>query len=151
MRNVHIRGRPYRNQMEDKQPFFQLLVEAQAQRRTVQLSYESLTEWETIKTTLRPYELLFDRRSWYVIGRSSTAQRSTHVQPQHRMQSAELLSETFRRPQGLHAAANTCGNAWRLVPESGPDSCDVRVRFQSLVARNVSEVIWHNTQECDSA
>ena len=37
------------------------------------------------------------------------------------------------------------GNAWHLIPSAGRDS-HVIVRFKSLVARNVAEVIWHKTQ-----
>jgi len=54
-----------------KEPIYQELVDARRKRRVVRIEYNSLTEWERIKTKLRPYQLLFCRHSWYVIGRSS--------------------------------------------------------------------------------
>ncbi len=50
---------------------YQQLVAAIENRRIVQIRYESLTEWESIVTKLRPYRLLFRQHSWYVIGRSA--------------------------------------------------------------------------------
>jgi len=40
------------------------------------------------------------------------------------------------------------GNAWHLIPESGPDQV-IQVRFSKKVARNVAEVNWHKTQQID--
>ncbi|TWT78522.1 HTH domain protein [Posidoniimonas polymericola] len=142
--SVHLRPTA-RNPLAEKQSVYQLLVDAQAARRVVEIDYGSLTEWETIHTKLRPYELLFDRRSWYVIGRSSLHNevRTFNVS---RIHNAEATAECFRRPQGF-SLARYLRNAWRLIPEPGPDS-EVHVHFQSVVAHNVSEVRWHATQRC---
>lgn len=143
--SVHLRPTA-RNPLAEKQSVYQLLVDAQAARRAVDLEYGSLTEWETIHTRLRPYELLFDRRSWYVIGRSSLHKevRTFNVS---RIEQATPTDQAFRRPKGF-SLDRYLRNAWRLIPEPGPDS-EVHVRFQSVVAHNVSEVRWHATQRCE--
>ena len=40
------------------------------------------------------------------------------------------------------------GNAWSMIPDSGPDQ-EVVVRFQKQVAQNVAEVVWHKTQQLE--
>jgi predicted DNA-binding transcriptional regulator YafY len=132
--------------LEDKAEFYQQLVEAISKRQVVNLKYASLTEWETIDTKLRPYQLLFSGRSWYVIGRSSL-----HSEPRTfnlaRIKHLRLLNERYAVPRNF-SLEKYLGNAWHLVPDSGPDQ-HVVIRFQPLVARNVSEVIWHKTQRLE--
>jgi predicted DNA-binding transcriptional regulator YafY len=119
------------------------LVSAIGKRRVVELQYDSLTEWETITTKLKPYQMMFSRRSWYVIGRSSL-HREVRIFNLSRVISLATLRERFRIPKGFDLD-QYLGNAWHLIRSPGRDS-HVRVRFKSLVARNVAEVIWHKTQ-----
>ncbi|TWT37328.1 HTH domain protein [Posidoniimonas corsicana] len=144
-RTIHLRPTA-RNPLTDKKSVYQQLVDAQAARRTVRIDYGSLTEWETIHTELRPYELLFDRRSWYVVGRSSL-HKEVRTFNLSRIDSLTPTGETFRRPKSF-SLRRYLGNAWRLIPDSGPDS-QVHVRFEPLVAHNVAEVLWHKTQRCE--
>ena len=69
-RSIQIEVGPI-NPLPGKEPFYQQLVDAIANQTVLRMKYGSLTEWETISLKLRPYQLLFRRRSWYVIGRSS--------------------------------------------------------------------------------
>ena len=62
-----------------------------------------------------------------------------------RVISLVTLREQFRIPKSFELD-QYLGNAWHLIPSPGRDS-HVRVRFKSLVARNVAEVIWHKTQQ----
>lgn len=132
-----------RHPLNGSDDHYRLVVDAVAQRRCLRLEYNSLAEQEVIHTRLSPYRMLFSRRSWYVIGRSSLhrAVRTFHL---GRMRHVETLDDTFRIPAGF-SLDRYLRNAWHLVPEPGPDS-DVHVRFQPLVARNVAEVVWHKTQ-----
>ncbi|MCA9240506.1 MAG: WYL domain-containing protein [Planctomycetales bacterium] len=143
--STHLRP-TRRNPLTGKREVYQLLVDAQASRSVVKIEYESLTEWERITTLLRPYELLFSQRSWYVIGRSGMHKevRTFNV---GRIESAELTGDSFRRPKRF-TLKGYLRNAWRIVPEEGPDSL-VHLRFSEFVARNVAEVEWHPTQKCD--
>jgi proteasome accessory factor B len=126
-----------------KSDIYQTLVQAIEIRRVVQINYDSYTEWERITTKLRPYQLLFSRRSWYVIGRSSL-HREVRMFNVTRILSLKLLSERFVIPRTFELD-RYLGNAWHLIPSAGRDS-HVVVRFKPLVAGNVAEVIWHKTQ-----
>jgi proteasome accessory factor B len=89
---------------------------------------------------------LFCRHSWYVIGRSSlhSAVRTFNLS---RISSLEVLPKRFSVPRDFSIERHL-RNAWALIPGDGPDQ-RVVVRFKPLVARNVGEVIWHQTQELE--
>lgn len=144
-RSIHVRINAL-DRLAAQESVYQQLVDALAQRRVVQIQYASLTEWEPIETRLRPYQLLFNRHSWYVIGRSSL-----HGEPRtfnlSRIRSLELTNETYPMPRGF-SLDRYLGNAWNLMAEPGPDA-HVVVRFSSMVASNVAEVAWHKTQRVE--
>lgn len=140
---VRIRPQP-KNPLEDHRPVYEQLLEAVSLRRAVRIVYDSLTEWEEIGTRLNPYKLLFSRRSWYVIGRSSL-HRSTRTFNVGRILEIELLDDEYTIPRGF-SVDRYLGNAWHLIPEPGTDS-EVLVRFDKMVAQNVAEVQWHKTQQ----
>jgi predicted DNA-binding transcriptional regulator YafY len=93
---------------------------------------------------LRPYHLLFSDHNWYVIGHSSEHGEVRNFKLV-RIQSAELLDRTYSVPRSFDLD-DYLGNSWRMIPESGRDT-RVVVKFGSLVARNVSEVNWHKSQQ----
>lgn len=126
-----------------KSAVFQALIEAITKRRMVQIEYASLTEWERIVTELRPYQLLFNQRSWQVVGRSSL-HREVRVFNLARIESLTLLNQRFSVPRDF-SMEQRIGNAWNMIPETGRDN-HVVVKFGSLVAHNVAEVNWHKTQ-----
>ncbi len=123
---------------------YQQLVEAIATRRVVRITYNSLTEWADIATKLRPYELLFNRHTWYVIGRSSH-HAEVRIFNLARVKSLELTGEKYVMPRGF-SVDRYLGNAWNLMTQPGSEF-HVVVRFSELVARNVAEVRWHRTQK----
>ena len=93
---------------------------------------------ESLSPLVQPAELVRDRP---VVA----APRRPDVQPgedfgdraaQGRLPDSPILSRL----------SATCGNAWHLIPEPGPDR-DVWIHFQPLVAQNVAEVRWHSTQQ----
>lgn len=141
-RSIQINLDPV-NQLHGKQDIYEQLLLSLNKRRVVQIWYDSLTEWETISTKLRPYQLLFSRRSWYVIGRS-TLHKEIRTFNLARIKELSLTTQEYKVPRGFSLARHL-GNAWHLIPESGPDH-QVLVRFNQLVARNVAEVVWHKTQ-----
>lgn len=132
--------------LNGKQAVYDQLVDAIAQRRVVRITYESLTEWKQITTNLRPYHLMFNRRSWYAIGRSSLhgEVRTFNV---GRIASLEVLDQRFARPRGF-SVEKYLGNVWNMMPQAGED-VHVVVRFDPLVAQNVAEVAWHKTQRLE--
>ena len=132
------------NPLQDQQPVYQQLIRAIAGRHSVRIRYQSLTEWDDICTRLNPYRLLFSRRSWYVIGRSSL-HRSIRTFNLARIGHIEPLKDRFQVPHGF-SIDRYLGNAWHLIPGPGPDH-DVLIRFRKMVAQNVAEVAWHKTQQ----
>jgi predicted DNA-binding transcriptional regulator YafY len=135
---------PPRNPLEGQKPVYEQLLDAVAGRRSVRIHYDSLTEWKRIRTRLNPYRLLFSRRSWYVIGRSSL-HRATRTFNVGRIHQIEPLEDRFAIPRGF-SVERYLGNAWHLIPERGRDQ-QVVVRFSKMVAQNVAEVAWHKTQQ----
>ena len=130
--------------LEGQDDVYRTLVDAIAKHFVVRISYGSLTEWETIRTKLRPYQLLFSGRSWYVIGRSAL-HGEIRTFNLARIKEIKPLQERYAIPRDFSLEKHL-GNAWHLVPDAGPDH-HVVVRFQPLVAQNVAEVMWHKTQE----
>src|SRR5262249_3562305 len=81
--------------LEGQKAVFQQLVEAIAAQRVVKIIYDSLTEWELTPTKLRPYRLLFNRHSWYVIGRS-TLHADVRIFNLARISHIELLGQHYK-------------------------------------------------------
>lgn len=131
------------NRLDDAEPVYRTAIEALQQRQAVRIRYDSFAEARVLSTKLHPYRMLFHRRSWYLIGRSSV-HRAIRTFNVGRIQGAELLEETFKVPRRFDVE-RYLRNAWSLIPERGPD-VEVVVRFSPLVARNVAEVLWHRTQ-----
>ena len=140
---VRIRPQP-KNPLDEHKPVYERLLEAVSLRRSVRIVYDSLTEWEEIGTKLNPYKLLFSRRSWYVIGRSSM-HKSTRTFNVGRILEIEQLDDRYSIPRGF-SVDRYLRNAWHLIPEPGTDS-KILIRFDKMVAQNVAEVRWHKTQE----
>jgi len=140
---VHLRIEPT-SELSLAAKNYDQLITAITSRRAVRLEYDSYSESERILTKLSPYRLLFSRRSWYVIGRSSLHRqtRTFHLGRIHQM---ELLNDRFQFPRGF-SIDRQLRNAWHMIPEPGPDR-HVVVRFEKLVAKNVAEVQWHKTQK----
>jgi predicted DNA-binding transcriptional regulator YafY len=134
------------NRLEGQDSVYEQLVAAIANRRTVRILYGSLTEWQDIATKLRPYELIFNRRSWYVIGRSSL-----HGEPRtfnlSRIKDIEPTEQKYAIPRAFNLI-RYFGNAWNMIPEDRADY-QVTVRFSPLVAQNVAEVAWHRSQRVE--
>ncbi len=142
---IRIRPEPH-DALEGQIDHYQALIDASVRHRCVRIKYDSYTDNEIQTTKLQPYQILFSRRSWYVIGRSSVhrAVRTFHL---GRIRELEVLDDKFLPPRGFNLE-EFLGNAWHLMNEPGPDRTVV-VRFEPLVARNVAEVMWHKTQQIE--
>ena len=130
------------NPLAGQTPIYRQLLIAIGSRRPVRVEYDSFSDGQKLHIKLSPYRMLFSRRSWYVIGRSSI-HREVRTFNVGRIHALEMLDEQFYVPRGF-SIQRYLGNAWHLIPD-GPDT-DVVVRFSPLVARNVAEVVWHRTQ-----
>jgi predicted DNA-binding transcriptional regulator YafY len=143
--SIDLRPPPV-NPLADKGDVYRALLRASVDQQAVRISYDCRTEFREIETDLHPYHLLFQERSWYVIGRSS---RHDEVRTFNigRVKAAEPTGDSFKRPPSFSVKKHL-RNAWRLIPDDGPDS-EVHLRFSAVVSRNVAEVLWHPTQRCE--
>ncbi len=141
-RAVNVHTAPT-NPLAGLESVFEQLLRAVTERHSVRITYRSLAEEKEICTRLRPYRLLFSRRSWYAIGRSSL-HRATRTFNLGRILRLEPLEDPYQIPRGF-SIERYLGNAWHLIPEPGRDR-EVVVRFAKKVAQNVAEVAWHKTQ-----
>lgn len=128
---------------EGREAVYLQLLEAVRTRRAVRIMYRSLSEQQALRTKLHPYQLLFSRRSWYVVGRSSV-HREARLFNLVRIENLEPLDEEFQVPTRF-TMDRFLRSAWHLIPEAGPDR-EIVIRFEAMVAGNVSEVLWHKTQ-----
>ena len=114
-------------------PIFETLTQAAAERRQVRIRYNSLTEWTEIRTALSPYRILFSRRSWYVIGRSSL-HRSVRTFNLGRIQNVECLNS---------ATPSRSDSAWTVTSGTpGISSARNRGTTLSFVSANRSPRTW---------
>ncbi len=141
--SISVRLDP-RSPLDGAKSNFDLFNQALQSRRQVRVEYESFDEKQQIRTVLSPYRILFSRRSWYVIGRSSL-HRQVRTFNIGRVLKAETLDSTYRIPQRFNLD-RYLGDAWHLIREPR-ERHKVVIRFQPLVARNVAEVRWHATQK----
>ena len=133
-----------RNPLTESQFCYESLLKAVGDRRQIRISYDSLFEQKIISTLLSPYRVFFHRRSWYAIGRSSL-HRAIRTFNVGRILQAELLDSHYQIPPRFSLDGHM-GNAWSMIRERSA-TAEVVVRFQPLVAQNVSEVQWHKTQK----
>lgn len=126
-----------------KAPIYHDLIAAILNRRAVEIEYSSLTEWDRIKTKIKPYVLLFCQHSWYVVGHSSYHQEVRNFNLL-RIEAMNVLKQRYSIPKSFDWDEHL-GGAWNMIREGDRDN-HVVVRFGSLVAKNVAEVHWHDSQ-----
>jgi predicted DNA-binding transcriptional regulator YafY len=132
------------NRLHGAEPHYEQLLLAGIERRAVRIHYDSASDATTLRTLLSPYRLLFSRRSWYVVGRSSL-HRQVRMFNLGRILRLELTDQRYRIPPGFQLSKHL-GKAWALIREPGRPQL-VRLRFSQKVAKNVAEVQWHPTQQ----
>lgn len=132
------------NQLSAAQPQYDAVMRGLLERRQVRIDYDAASPEGRILTVLEAYRILFRRRSWYVIGRSSV-HRQVRVFNIGRIRQAEMLEQAYEIPPRF-SLERFLGNAWNLIRDPhGP--VEVVIRFAPQVARNVAEVRWHKTQQ----
>jgi proteasome accessory factor B len=109
--------------------------------RACRVSYTSPTDGaDTFR--FDPYVLHFCSRAWYVIGYSHRHEEDRMLKLV-RIGDLEALNVRFDKPPA-YRAADKLGQAWQMIRED--KLYDVELEFSPLVATNVSEVRWHESQ-----
>lgn len=142
MHSVHVNPHPQAASSDEERCRFELqkLID---EGRACRIVYRSLFEGDTIETDLEPYALHFAGTAWYVIGRSSLHQQ-VRTFKLARVGDVAGLDRYFTRPASFSVADHLDG-AWRLIPEGRRQQ--VELEFTAMVAVNVSETLWHPSQE----
>ena len=118
------------------------LQSAVAEKRPVEMRYDSYYEGKVIDDTIHSYRVLFIHRGWYVIARSERDERISTYKIE-RFLHMKLASKQFVVDESFDLE-DYFGHAWRMI--RGDRRYPVRIRFAPRVAGNVDEVIWHRTQ-----
>ena len=142
LRNVSVRpvAQVPMNLLDD---VFSLLQNAIIKHRKVQMDYHSLCDGKDISVTISPYHLMYNRRAWYVIGRSSL-HHSMRTFKLNRIKSLKMLDRCFIDGQNFDPN-EYLGRAWSMIPEG--KLYTIKLHFAPKVATNVSEVQWHTSQQ----
>jgi len=99
----------------------------------------------TERHDFEPYHLYFKHRCWYVVGRS----RQHDALRMFKLTRIERLvvdeSDRFARPVDFNLQRDYLRHAWAFIPDGDP--VRVSLLFSPLVADNVAEVQWHESQQ----
>jgi len=122
---------------------FAQLQQAIVKKRKVNIRYHSLFEGAIIDVELSPYHLLYNKRAWYVLGRSSLHE-SVRTFKLNRIRELTTTQRCFVDGEKFDVY-DYLGRAWSMIPEGR--IYDIKLRFLPKVANNVAEVQWHSTQQ----
>ncbi|MFC1675746.1 helix-turn-helix transcriptional regulator [Planctomycetota bacterium] len=122
---------------------FTLLQQAVMNKQKVALHYDSIFDKQVIKLTLCPCHLMYNHRAWYVLGFSSLHD-SIRMFKLNRVKKIKLLTAKFIEDKKFELYEHL-GRAWSMIPEG--QLYNIKLRFAAKVARNVTEVSWHSTQQ----
>jgi proteasome accessory factor B len=151
MDNVEVRW-PATSDDQNLDEKFRSLRMAVERQRKVLVQYESLFDGcdehprgKTLEIVLSPYRLVFIHRAWYVLGHSDY-HNEVRTFKISRITSINILEEMFAaRPD--FSLEEYLGDAWVMIREG--KRYNVELLFSRKVGRNVAEVNWHRTQQCE--
>ena len=145
LRNISIRGGPQTlfQHSADLDKTFAQLQQAIVKKREVNLRYHSLFEETIIDVELCPYHLLYNNRTWYVLGRSSL-HKSIRAFKLNRIRELTTTERCFVDGENFDVY-EYLGRAWSMIPEGR--IYNIKLRFLPEVAYDVIEVQWHSTQK----
>lgn len=136
---------------ESTQDIFARVHAAIENRQQMLVAYESLRASRSGEPTdhkfkFDPYALMFNLRSWYVIGHSHK-HREVRSFKLSRFVRTELTNVTFELPKGWSLDKHL-GNAWRMI--RGKPRVEVELIFDAEFADTIDETRWHKTQQTDT-
>jgi proteasome accessory factor B len=151
MDNVEVRWPAISDDQSLDEKFRSLRMAVERQRKVL-IEYESLFDagnddpmGKTLAVVLSPYRLVFIHRAWYVLGHSDL-HNEVRTFKISRVSTIKILEEMFvARPD--FSLEEYLGDAWVMIREG--KRYFVELIFSRKVARNVAEVNWHRTQQCE--
>jgi len=142
LRNISVKTE-YQEKKGLLDQVFRQLLRAILKKRIVNICYYLPHEQKNIVTDLRPYHLIYNEHTWYVLGKSSLYEevrpfRLNHIKELNTLDKCFIKDERFDVSEYL-------GRAWAMIPEGR--LYNVKLRFLPEIAHSVAEVQWHSTQK----
>ena len=124
---------------------YEIVRLALAGHRALRCEYESLNNGakKNAQFIFKPYSLLFNQRSWYVIGHHSQ-RKETRCLKLNRFTKIEPTEEGFEIPKDFSVQRHL-GNAWRMI--RGAKTHKVELTFDAEFAETIADTHWHPTQD----
>lgn len=113
--------------------------------RACTMRYKGPLENSAIECVLEPYAMHSSPRGWYVLGKSAL-HGEVRVFKLSRIESITPMQRLFTRPRRFRVE-DKIGKAWRLIPEGKIYA--IELEFTAMVAANVAEVRWHQSQRSE--
>jgi len=142
LRNISTKITP-QAPMSQLDRVFATIQKAIVKKQKLTLCYKSLFESQIITTELCPYHLLYNKRAWYVLGYSAM-HKAIRTFKLNRIIEITKLDKLFIDTRGFDIDEHF-GRAWSMIPEGR--LYNIKLRFLPKVAHNVTEVLWHDTQQ----
>ena len=112
------------------------------ERIICKLSYQGVDEKQKVITRIRPLHLHFYKRTCYLLAYSQQHQQ-VRMFKLARILEITQTNETF---SPMHFSMQEfLDDAWGIIP--GNRKYKITIEFSQRVATNVSEVLWHRTQQ----
>ena len=122
---------------------FALLAHAISDKHKINIVYNSILENKIIEFDLSPYHLFYNLRSWYVLGYSSFHKSIQSIKLSC-VDSIKILKKRFIDGDDFDLD-DYLSNSWSMIPEGR--FYHVKLRFLPKVAHDVTEILWHRSQQ----
>jgi predicted DNA-binding transcriptional regulator YafY len=109
----------------------------------VSVAYQSLNATEPSTRDLHPYGFMYNFRALYLVA-YAPEHRAIRTYKVNRIEDVQETKKPFKRPANFDIRKYLEGSFG--VHSASGEWFDVRVRFDAVVARYVSETCWHPTQ-----
>jgi len=142
------RGVSLSEQDDRRQRTLELLQEAMASRRTVQMRYASASRGgEQTERRVDPYAIVPYVRSFHLVGYCHLRQE-VRIFKVDRIKSLQVTRQQFQIPDDFDLK-EYIGDSWGLLRGAGGEPEEVRLRFSPRAGRWVSEEQWHPGQQVE--
>jgi proteasome accessory factor B len=135
---------------ESSADVYETVSAALAGRKALRCEYDALSKGSKSKGSkpdaafiFKPYTLMFNQRSWYVLGHHSQ-RKEIRCLKLNRFTSITPVDETFEIPKDFSVAKHL-GNAWRMI--RGNKTYKVELDFDPEFAETIADTHWHATQD----
>ncbi|MCO6459368.1 MAG: WYL domain-containing protein [Pirellulaceae bacterium] len=126
----------------DKSEILDQLLIGIEDRKVTFITYQSQQATEPVTYDIYPYGVVWHRGSLYLVGHAPRHGEIRHWKVD-RIESAEVSSFPFERPEGFDLAAHFEGS---FAVFRGQAAVQVKVQFTRQVARYIQESRWHVSQ-----